>query len=154
VFHLLARLQKRMGDAATRVQGQVGGKLGDLAREGLGLGGTVEGLLVARGRDQLHGPRDLADVADRLAALDDGACLGHGSLSGGTPSPSKGVTDNTCSYFSGTANAPPRCISFSVPKAEQTPRIRTSSPFLSPAQTSSFAARPTTDISPNPSSRT
>ena len=57
---------------------EVGGQLGDLARVRLRLGGAVHRLLEARGGDQLHRPRDLADVADRLAAFDEGAGLGHG----------------------------------------------------------------------------
>ena len=56
---------------------QVGDQLGDLAREGLGLGGPVERLAEPVGGDQLHRPRDLADVLDRLAALDDRSGLGH-----------------------------------------------------------------------------
>src|SRR5437016_1145239 len=43
---------------------EVGGQLGDLPRIGFGLAGTVHRLLEPRGGDQLHRPRDLADVAD------------------------------------------------------------------------------------------
>ena len=47
---------------------------------GLGLGRPVERLAKPVGGDQLHRPGDLADVLDRLAALDDRAGLGHGVL--------------------------------------------------------------------------
>src|SRR5262249_38132434 len=42
------------------------------------LGGAVERLLEPGRGDQLHRPRDLADVADRLAAIDEGTGFGHG----------------------------------------------------------------------------
>src|SRR6266566_1360553 len=45
---------------------EVGGEFRDLARVRLGLAGTVHRLLEARGCDQFHRPRDLADVLDRL----------------------------------------------------------------------------------------
>jgi len=61
------------------VLAQVGGQLGDLAGEGVRLGRPVECLLESRRGDQLHGPRDLADVADRLAALHECAEVGHAS---------------------------------------------------------------------------
>src|SRR5438552_11956611 len=63
-----------------RAGAQVGRQLRDLARVGLRLYRPVEGLLEPGRGDQLHGPRDLADVADRLAAFDDGSCFCHGSL--------------------------------------------------------------------------
>ena len=76
VLDLLALLQQRMRDVRG-AGAEVGGQLGDLARVRLGLGGAVEGLLEARRGDQLHRPRDLADVADRLAAFDERAGVGH-----------------------------------------------------------------------------
>ena len=56
---------------------QVGDQLGDLARVSLGLGGAVQRLAEPVGGDQLHRPRDLADVLDRLAAFDDRSGFGH-----------------------------------------------------------------------------
>src|SRR5579871_1158881 len=56
---------------------QVGGELTDFAGVGFRLHGPVERLLEPGCRDQLHGPRDLADVANRLAAFHDGPCLCH-----------------------------------------------------------------------------
>src|SRR5947209_5263718 len=59
------------------VGAEIGRKLGDLARIGLRLGRPIKRFLEARSRDQLHRPRDLADVLDRLAASDEGTGLGH-----------------------------------------------------------------------------
>src|SRR5262249_54384246 len=72
----LAVLQKRVLEFP-RVGAEVGGQLGDLARVRLGLAGAVHRLAEARRRDQLHRPRDLADVLHRSAALHKGAGLGH-----------------------------------------------------------------------------
>ena len=60
-----ARFEQRMLDVAGG-GAEVGGQLGDLAGVGLGFGGAVHRLLEARGGDQLHRPRDLADVGIAL----------------------------------------------------------------------------------------
>ena len=70
-FHSLVGLQQRMMDIAGTGT-QVGGQLGDLPGVGLGLDGAVHGFAKARGGDQLHGPRNLADVTDRFAPFDKG----------------------------------------------------------------------------------
>src|SRR5262249_55300317 len=78
VILTLAPLHERVPDFA-RGSAQVGRKLADLAGERLRLRRPVHRLLKARRGDQLHRPRDLADVADRLAALDEFAGVGHAS---------------------------------------------------------------------------
>ena len=93
---------------------QVGGQLGDLARVRLRLDGAVHRLLEARRGDQLHRPRDLADVADRLAAFDEWrACLAMTSRSsqrrssGSTVAKSRsGRTRRASSLNCDTANCP------------------------------------------------
>ena len=54
-------------------------------RQSIGVGShrvcAIHRLLVARGRDQFHRPRDLADVANRLASFVEGAGIGHESVS-------------------------------------------------------------------------
>ena len=74
---LLAALQQRMADFQAAV-GQVGHQLRDPLGVGRGRVGPIHRLLEARRGDQLHRPRDLADVADRLAAFVEGAGFGHG----------------------------------------------------------------------------
>ena len=58
------------------------GQVGDQLRDAIGIGGrrrcSVHRLLEARGGDQLHRPRNLADVADRLAAFVECSGIGHG----------------------------------------------------------------------------
>ena len=76
VLDLGVRGQQRVLDLAG-VGAQVGGQLGDLAGVRLRLHGPVEGLAELGGGDQLHRPRDLADVADRLAAFHEFAGIRH-----------------------------------------------------------------------------
>src|SRR5271157_1545798 len=64
---------------------KVGDQLGDLARECFGLGRPIERLAELGGGDQLHRASDLANVLDRLAALDDRSGLGHQLHRGGDP---------------------------------------------------------------------
>src|SRR5271157_36821 len=64
---------------------KVGDQLGDLARECFGLGRPIERLAELGRGDQLHRPGDLANVLDRLAALDDRSGLGHQLHRGGDP---------------------------------------------------------------------
>src|SRR4026209_2250093 len=56
---------------------QVGGDLGDLARVRFGHRRAVHRLLESRSGDQLHRPRDLADVADRLTERNELAKIGR-----------------------------------------------------------------------------
>ena len=58
--------------------GQVGHQLRDPLGVGRGRRRAVHGLFESRRGDQLHRPRDLADVADRLAAFVKFAGIGHG----------------------------------------------------------------------------
>jgi hypothetical protein len=60
------------------------GERGDHVEQSVGVGprgdGAVEGLLELRLRDHLHRLRDLGDVRDGYASLEDGAGFGHGSF--------------------------------------------------------------------------
>jgi hypothetical protein len=58
--------------------GEVADELADLQRERLRADGALQRLLELRRGDHLHRAGDLLDVAHRLAALHDGASLGHG----------------------------------------------------------------------------
>src|SRR5947209_8335188 len=80
VLDLLVLFQERVLEV-DRVGAEVGRQLRDLARVPLRLQGALEGPLESGGGNQLHGPRDLADILDRLAALDESTSLGHGYLS-------------------------------------------------------------------------
>src|ERR1019366_5220922 len=80
VLDLGAFLEQRVLDVAG-IGAEIGRQLRDLACVGVGLNGAVHRLLEARGGDQLHRPRDLADIPDRLTAFHEYACAGHGSSS-------------------------------------------------------------------------
>ncbi len=67
---------------------------GDLAGVGFRLGRPVECLLEPRSGNEFHRPRDLADVADRLAALDEDAAIRHGPRPASWPR-SLGLLPNT-----------------------------------------------------------
>ena len=60
--------------------GEISHQLRETLRIRLGRYRSVERSLEARRGDQLHRPRNLADVANRLATLDDDSCVGHGSV--------------------------------------------------------------------------
>ena len=59
--------------------GQVADQLGDPLRVGRRSRSSIHCFLKARRRDQLHRPRNLADVLDRLAAFIECSCVGHDS---------------------------------------------------------------------------
>ena len=56
---------------------QVVGQVGDLARVGIRLDRPVESFLEPGRGDQLHRPRNLADVANRFPAFNERSCFGH-----------------------------------------------------------------------------
>ena len=72
----LAPFKQRMADFQAAI-GQIGHELRDAL--GVGRGGMARSIafLKRRSGDQLHRPRNLADVADRLAAFVEGSGLGH-----------------------------------------------------------------------------
>ncbi len=67
---------QRMLEVAHRT-GDAGCQLSELVGVGTPRDRGVVRFLETRGGDQLHGPRDLADVADRLAALDQDSAIRH-----------------------------------------------------------------------------
>ena len=71
-----AGLEQRVLNLQAAVR-QIGHELSDALRIGRGRMRPIHRLLEARRGDQLHRPRNLADVADALASLIECPCFSH-----------------------------------------------------------------------------